>query len=117
MHVFYSFILQCRQKHLMLKALLDDEEHFKVLINSLPDKDFSTKLFDLPTIRKQLNMAIPETFTEEKRNELCFFLSGRICGNTGMAESREPPVAEKDGGVSQRRHTQADTMSGRNYYF
>ena len=57
----------------MLKALLDDEEHFKVLINSLPDKDFSTKLFDLPTIRKQLDMAIPVTFTEEERNELCLF--------------------------------------------
>ena len=57
----------------MLEALLDDEEHFKVLINSLPDKDFSTKLFDLPTIRKQLDMAIPETFTEEERNELCLF--------------------------------------------
>ena len=57
----------------MLKALLDDEEHIKVLINSLPDKDFSTKLFDLPTIRKQLDMAIPVTFTEEERNELCLF--------------------------------------------
>ena len=57
----------------MLEALLDDEEHFKVLINSLPDKDFSTKLFDLPTIRKQLDMAIPETFSEEERNELCLF--------------------------------------------
>ena len=57
----------------MLEALLDDEEHFKVLINSLPDKDFSTKLFDLPTIRKQLDMAIPETFTEEERNQLCLF--------------------------------------------
>ena len=57
----------------MLEALLDDEEHFKVLINSLPDKDFSTKLFDLPTIRKQLDMAIPETFTAEERNELCLF--------------------------------------------
>lgn len=57
----------------MLEVLLDDEEHFKVLINSLPDKDFSTKLFDLPTIRKQLDMAIPETFTEEERNELCLF--------------------------------------------
>ena len=53
----------------MLEALLDDEEHFKVLINSLPDKDFSTKLFDLPTIRKQLDMAIPETFTKEEREQ------------------------------------------------
>ena len=44
-----------------------------MLINALPDKDFSTKLFDLPTIRKQLDMAIPETFTEEERNELCLF--------------------------------------------
>ena len=60
----------------MLEALLDDEEHFKVLINSLPDKDFSTKLFDLPTIRKQLDMAIPETFTVEERNELCLYQGG-----------------------------------------
>ena len=65
----YSEDCLCR----MLKALLDDEEHFKVLINSLPDKDFSTKLFNLPTIRKQLDMAIPETFTKEERNELCLF--------------------------------------------
>ena len=57
----------------MLEALLADEEHFKVLINALPDKDFSIKLFDLPTIRKQLDMAIPATFTEEERNELCLF--------------------------------------------
>ena len=102
----------------MLKALLDDEEHFKVLINSLPDKDFSTKLFDLPTIRKQLDMAIPVTFHRGRTERtLPFLLSGRICGDTGMAESREPPVAEKDGGVPQRRHTQADTMSCRNCYF
>ena len=48
-----------------------------VLINSLPDKDFSTKLFDLPTIRKQLDMAIPETFTKEEREQLrLFFYQG-----------------------------------------
>lgn len=57
----------------MLDALLADEEHFKVLINALPDKDFSTKLFDLPTIRHQLDMAILDTFTVEERNELCLF--------------------------------------------
>ena len=57
----------------MLEALLDDEEHFMVLINSLPDKDFSTKLFDLPTIRKQLDMA----FTKEEREQLrLFFYQG-----------------------------------------
>ena len=57
----------------MLEALLADEEHFKVLINALPDKDFSTKLFDLPTIRRQLDLAIPGSFTEEERDELCLF--------------------------------------------
>ena len=61
----------------MLDALLADEEHFKVLINALPDKDFSVKLFDLPTIRRQLDMAIPDTFTDEERNELrLFFYQG-----------------------------------------
>ncbi len=61
----------------MLEALLADEEHFKVLINVLPDKDFSTKLFDLPTIRRQLDMAIPDTFSEEEREQLrLFFYQG-----------------------------------------
>ena len=78
----------------MLEALLDDEEHFKVLINSLPDKDFSTKLFDLPTIRKQLDMAIPETFTKEERNELClFFYQGgyAVIREWLNRENRQPP--------------------------
>ena len=95
----------------MLEALLDDEEHFKVLINSLPDKDFSTKLFDLPTIRKQLDMAIPETFTEEERNELClFFYQGgyAVIREWLNLENRQSP---------KRCHTQADTMSYRNCYF
>ncbi len=61
----------------MLEALLADEDHFKVLINALPDKDFSTKLFDLPTIRQQLDMAIPDTFTDEEREQLrLFFYQG-----------------------------------------
>lgn len=61
----------------MLEALLAGEEHFKVLINALPDKDFSTKLFDLPTIRKQLDMAIPDSFTNEEREQLrLFFYQG-----------------------------------------
>lgn len=61
----------------MLEALLADEEHFKVLINALPDKDFSTKLFDLPTVRKQLDLTIPETFMEEEREQLrLFFYQG-----------------------------------------
>lgn len=78
----------------MLEALLDDEEHFKVLINSLPDKDFSTKLFDLPTIRKQLDMAIPETFTEQERVELrLFFYQGgyAVIREWLNRESRQPP--------------------------
>ena len=79
----------------MLEALLGDEEHFKVLINSLPDKDFSTKLFDLPTIRKQLYGDSRNLYRGRTERTLPFLLSGRICGNTGMAESREPPVAEK----------------------
>lgn len=61
----------------MLESLLEDEEHFKVLINVLPDKDFSTKLFELPIIRQQLDMAIPNTFTEEERRQLrLFFYQG-----------------------------------------
>lgn len=58
----------------MLKALLDDEEHFKVLINSLPDKDFSTKLFDLPTIRKQLDISPSSSkLTEPISTQLMLF--------------------------------------------
>lgn len=61
----------------MLEALLADEEHFKVLINALPDKDFSVKLFDLPIIRRQLDLAIPGTFNEKEREQLrLFFYQG-----------------------------------------
>lgn len=78
----------------MLEALLDDEEHFKVLINALPDKNFSTKLFDLPTIRKQLDMAIPETFSEEEREQLkLFFYQGgyAVIREWLNRENRQPP--------------------------
>ena len=78
----------------MLEALLDDEEHFKVLINALPDKNFSTKLFDLPTIRKQLDMAIPEIFSEEEREQLkLFFYQGgyAVIREWLNRENRQPP--------------------------
>ncbi len=61
----------------VLEALLAEEENFKILINALPDKDFSNKLFDLPAIRMQFDMAIPTTFSEREREHLrVFFYQG-----------------------------------------
>lgn len=61
----------------MLVALLANEEDFKILINALPDKDFSDKLFNLPTIKMQLNRTIPDTFSQDERELLrLFFYQG-----------------------------------------
>ena len=98
----------------MLEALLDDEEHFKVLINALPDKNFSTKLFDLPTIRKQLDMAIPETFSEEEREQLkLFFYQGgyAVIREWLNRENRQP--AQANGGVSQCFYRKADEVKNK----
>ena len=61
----------------VLDALLAEEENFKILINALPDKDFSDKLFNLPAIRMQFDMAIPTTFSDREREHLrVFFYQG-----------------------------------------
>ncbi|UKI19748.1 MAG: TetR/AcrR family transcriptional regulator [Oscillospiraceae bacterium] len=97
----------------MLEALLGDEEHFKVLINSLPDKDFQPSCSICQLSGSSLIWRFQKPLQRKNGTDFVFLLSGRICGNTGMAESREPPVAEKNGGVSQRDHPKADTVISR----
>ena len=61
----------------VLEALLADEEAFLQLAGSLPDRDFSDKLFNLPAIRMQFDMAIPDTFSDREREHLrVFFYQG-----------------------------------------
>ena len=38
----------------VLEALLDDQKSYRILTGVLPDRDFSEKLFNLPTIRRKI---------------------------------------------------------------
>ena len=61
----------------MLEALLDDQKSYRILTGVLPDRDFSEKLFNLPTIRRKIDAAIPETFSETEREQVrLFFYQG-----------------------------------------
>ena len=61
----------------VLEALLADEAAFMTLAGSLPDRDFSDKLFNLPAIRMQFDMAIPDAFSDRERAHLrIFFYQG-----------------------------------------
>ena len=78
----------------VLEALHEDEKNYKILINALPDKDFSAKLFNLPAIRMQIEKNIPETFSTREREHLClFFYQGgyAIIREWLNREDREPP--------------------------
>ena len=61
----------------VLEALLDDQESYRILTGALPDRDFSGKLFNLPTIRRQTDAAIPASFSEIEREQVrLFFYQG-----------------------------------------
>ena len=61
----------------VLEALLAEEAAFMTLTGSLPDRDFSDKLFNLPAIRMQFDMAIPDAFSDRERAPLrVFFYQG-----------------------------------------
>lgn len=61
----------------VLEALLDDQKSYRILTGVLPDRDFSEKLFNLPTIRRKIDAAIPETFSETEREQVrLFFYQG-----------------------------------------
>lgn len=61
----------------VLEALLDDQKSYRILTGVLPDRDFSEKLFNLPTIRRKIDAAIPETFSETEREQArLFFYQG-----------------------------------------
>lgn len=61
----------------VLEALLDDQKSYRILTGVLPDRDFSEKLFNLPTIRRKIDAAIPETFPETEREQVrLFFYQG-----------------------------------------
>ena len=63
------------------------------LAGSLPDKDFSDKLFNLPAIRMQFDMAIPDAFSDREKAHLrVFFYQGGyalIRDWLGSGDSRE----------------------------
>ena len=78
----------------VLEALHENEKSYKILINALPDKDFSAKLFNLPAIRKQIEKTIPETFSTREREQLClFFYQGgyALIREWLNSEDKEPP--------------------------
>ena len=79
----------------VLEALLADKEAFMTLAESLPDRDFSDKLFNLPSIRMQFDRAIPDTFSDREREHLrVFFYQGGyalIREWLGSGDSRESP--------------------------
>ena len=52
----------------VLEALHEDEKNYKILINALPDKDFSAKLFNLPAIRMQIEKTSPRPFQPASGN-------------------------------------------------
>ena len=80
--------------------LLADEAAFMTLAGSLPDRDFSDKLFNLPAIRMQFDMAIPDAFTDRERAHLrVFFYQGGyalIREWLGSNENRESPRGMAD---------------------
>lgn len=77
----------------VLETLLADKEAFMTLAGSLPDKDFSDKLFNLPAIRMQFDMAIPDAFSDREKEHLrVFFYQGGyalIRDWLGSGDSRE----------------------------
>ena len=78
----------------VLEALHENEMSYKILINALPDKDFSAKLFNLPAIRMQIEKTIPTTFSPREREQLClFFYQGgyALIREWLNSEDREPP--------------------------
>ena len=78
----------------VLEALHENEKSYKILINALPDKDFSAKLFNLPAIRMQIEKTIPTSFSPREREQLClFFYQGgyALIREWLNCEDREPP--------------------------
>ena len=79
----------------VLEELETDEEAFLILAGSLPDRDFSDKLFNLPAIRTQFDITIPDTFSDREKEHLrVFFYQGGyalIREWLGSGDDRENP--------------------------
>lgn len=61
----------------VLTYLAEEREICRVLINTVPDKVFSEKLFSLPSIRELLSNSTPDKFTPVQREYIhLFFYQG-----------------------------------------
>lgn len=60
--------------HHVLDLILSDKENFITLINSVPDQEFSGKLFSLHTVRAILNAQFPEKYNERQREYMYLFI-------------------------------------------
>lgn len=78
----------------VMEYLLEEQEKCTVLINTVPDQEFSEKLFNLPAIHALIKDRIPPGYTQAQREYIRIFVCQggyAIIRKWLNDENREPP--------------------------
>lgn len=80
----------------VLQRLEDERDICRVLINTMPDQEFSTKLFNLPAIKTQLNDHTPGRYTPSQSEYIhLFFCQGGYAIIRKWLNSENPETPEE----------------------